>query len=177
MRVGLGISLGLLLWLACSPVQKEGSGSAPTATVAPQDTSGLGAIGAVPATAPNPAMQGTSGATSKASPSALAKIRFDKMEHDFGTIREGEMVRYRFRVTNPGTVPLVITDVKPSCGCTVPAWTKEPIPPSGEGFVEVVFDSRGRSGMQLKTVTVYANTDPPTHLLRFRGEVISSAKR
>ncbi|MCS7163004.1 MAG: DUF1573 domain-containing protein [Bacteroidia bacterium] len=162
MRVSLMISLLLLFWLGCSPVQKEGSESAFTAA---QDTGAL--VGAAE----------TTSAKAATSPSALAKIRFDKMEHDFGTIREGEMVRYRFRVTNPGPVPLVITDVKPSCGCTVPAWTKEPIPPNGEGFVEVVFDSRGRSGMQFKTVTVYANTDPPTHLLRFRGEVLSSTGR
>lgn len=103
---------------------------------------------------------------------STAKIEFDKMEHDFGKIREGEKVQYRFKVKNPGTVPLRLTDVKPSCGCTVPNWTKEPIPPGGEGFVEVIFDSQGRSGEQMKTVTVFANTDPPSHLLRFRGEVI-----
>lgn len=113
--------------------------------------------------------------SSRASSSGgVAKIAFDKMEHDFGKIREGEKVSYRFRVKNPGTVPLIITDVKPSCGCTVPAWTKEPIPPGGEGFVEVIFDSQGRSGEQIKTITVFANTDPQTHVLRFRGTVESN---
>lgn len=143
------------LGVACAPVSKEDS----------QKTEG----------APTVSSAGTSAGdstTKRGSAEPTAQIRFDKMEHDFGRIREGEKVSYRFRVTNPGTVPLRIIDVKPSCGCTAPAWTKEPIPPGGEGFVEVVFDSQGRSGEQMKTVTVFANTDPPSHLLRFRGEVI-----
>ncbi len=141
--------LGLVA--ACTPVAKDnasGSGSAVSensATVSPASTQAA---------------------------EPVAKIEFDKVEHDFGKIREGEKVSYRFKVKNPGTVPLRITDVKPSCGCTAPAWTKEPIPPGGEGFVEVVFDSQGRTGEQMKTVTVFANTDPPSHLLRFRGEVV-----
>ncbi|GIV22714.1 MAG: DUF1573 domain-containing protein [Bacteroidia bacterium] len=143
------------LGVACAPVSKEGSDSSQS----------------IPTTSASGASSGdTAGKPASAEPTA--QIRFDKMEHDFGRIREGEKVSYRFKVTNPGTVPLRIIDVKPSCGCTAPAWTKEPIPPGGEGFVEVVFDSQGRSGEQMKTVTVFANTDPPSHLLRFRGEVI-----
>ncbi|MCS7153221.1 MAG: DUF1573 domain-containing protein [Bacteroidia bacterium] len=121
--------------------------------------------------ATSPASKDTLSSSQASSSGAVAKIQFDKMEHDFGKIREGEKVSYRFRVKNPGTVPLRITDVKPSCGCTVPAWTKEPIPPGGEGFVEVIFDSQARSGEQIKTITVFANTDPPSHVLRFRGTV------
>ncbi|MCS6790048.1 MAG: DUF1573 domain-containing protein [Bacteroidia bacterium] len=112
--------------------------------------------------------------TQQKAPAPTARIEFDKMEHDFGRIREGEKASYRFKVRNPGNVPLQITDVKPSCGCTVPSWTKEPIPPGGEGYVEVVFDSQGRVGEQMKTVTVMANTEPPSHILRFRGTVVSA---
>ncbi|MCX8112802.1 MAG: DUF1573 domain-containing protein [Bacteroidia bacterium] len=143
----------VFVWFACTTVTSEDKGTkSSTAT---------------------PSSKADSRDSTSLSPQEpAAKIEFDKMEHDFGKIREGEKASYRFRVKNPGTVPLRITDVKPSCGCTVPAWTKEPIPPGGEGFVEVIFDSQGRSGEQLKTVTVFANTDPPTHLLRFRGIVI-----
>lgn len=141
--------LGLLV--ACAPVAKEDAGKE-------------GAASGDRSAAVSPT------GTQAAEP--VAKIEFDKIEHDFGKIREGEKVAYRFKVKNPGTVPLRITDVKPSCGCTVPAWTKEPIPPGGEGFVEVAFDSQGRTGEQIKTVSVFANTDPPSHLLRFRAEVI-----
>ncbi|MCS7188167.1 MAG: DUF1573 domain-containing protein [Bacteroidia bacterium] len=146
-----GVVIGM--WISCTSVTKEGEKGFPSTS---KDTS-------------------SQAATSPAEPPA--KIRFDKMEHNFGKIREGEKVSYRFKVTNPGTVPLRITDVKPSCGCTAPAWTKEPIPPGGEGFVEVIFDSQGRSGEQIKTVTVFANTDPPSHMLRFRGEVIPANKQ
>ncbi|GIV25146.1 MAG: hypothetical protein KatS3mg026_0838 [Bacteroidia bacterium] len=154
MRYGKWAILGLLI--ACAPVAKENANQEGT-----------------PSGEKSAAVSPTG--TQAAEP--VAKIEFDKVEHDFGKIREGEKVSYRFKVKNPGTVPLRITDVKPSCGCTAPAWTKEPIPPGGEGFVEVVFDSQGRSGEQLKTVTVFANTDPPSHLLRFRGEVIPANKQ
>lgn len=154
MRVGI-VAL-VWIWVACTTVSKE-------------DRAADSSSGAVPS-----ARKTADGAeASTASQEAVAKISFDKMEHDFGKIREGEKASYRFRVKNPGTVPLRITDVKPSCGCTVPAWTKDPIPPGGEGFVEVIFDSQGRSGEQMKTVTVFANTDPPSHMLRFRGLVVS----
>jgi hypothetical protein len=145
-----------LIWIgvACAPVSKDPQGQEPSQTSASDTT------------------KAASAQTSPSSTEPTAQIRFDKMEHDFGKIREGEKVSYRFKVSNPGTVPLRIIDVKPSCGCTAPAWTKEPIPPGGEGFVEVVFDSQGRSGEQMKTVTVFANTDPASHMLRFRGEVI-----
>lgn len=142
------------LWVACTTVSKEKKEGGDTQPTTPATTT-----------------------ASSSSQGPVAKIAFDKMEHDFGKIREGEKVSYRFRVKNPGTVPLRITDVKPSCGCTVPAWTKDPIPPGGEGFVEVIFDSQGRSGEQIKTVTVFANTDPPSHLLRFRGFVVSANEK
>jgi hypothetical protein len=98
------------------------------------------------------------------------------MEHDFGKIREGEKVTYRFKFKNTGTVPLKITDVKTSCGCTASDYTRSPVPPGGDGFVEVVFDSQGRTGTQQKTVTVSANTIPPAHVLRFKGEVIPATQ-
>lgn len=110
--------------------------------------------------------------TSTSAPAQVAKIEFEKLEHDFGKIREGEKVSYRFKFKNAGEYPLQIRDVKPGCGCTTPDWTKAPVPPGGEGYIEVVFDSQGRSGSQMKTVTVFANTDPPSHVLRFKGEVI-----
>lgn len=140
--------------VACAPVAKEEQGKSQSSSSQAQVEPSSQAVPVAQAAEPT------------------AKIEFDKMEHDFGKIREGEKVQYRFKVKNPGAVPLRLTDVKPSCGCTAPNWTKEPIPPGGEGFVEVIFDSQGRSGEQMKTVTVFANTDPPSHLLRFRGEVI-----
>ena len=106
----------------------------------------------------------------------VAQVTFETMEHDFGKIREGEKVTYRFKLKNTGTVPLKITDVKPSCGCTASDYTRSPVPPGGEGFIEVVFDSQGHPGTLQKTVTVSANTNPPAHVLRFKGEVIPATQ-
>ncbi len=127
---------------------------------------------ATPAASNEKTNSGGSSTSSEATSTEVAQITFETMEHDFGKIREGEKVTYRFKFKNSGKVPLKITDVKPSCGCTASDYTKEPVPPGGEGYVEVVFDSQGRTGTQQKTVTVFANTDPPSFLLRFKGEVI-----
>lgn len=109
---------------------------------------------------------------SSSQPVAVGQIKFEKEEHDFGKIKEGEKVQYRFKFKNVGSAPIRITDVKPSCGCTSPEWTKDVVPPGGEGYVEVIFDSQGRQGTQNKSVTVLAEADPPTYILRFTGEVI-----
>lgn len=100
------------------------------------------------------------------------KIKFKSTDHEFGTIIEGESVAYTFRYTNNGNADLVITDAKASCGCTVPKFSKEPIPPGGKGEVEIIFNSAGREGKVNKTITVLANTQPNTHTLRITGEVI-----
>jgi hypothetical protein len=105
----------------------------------------------------------------------LPVMQFAKVEHDFGTINEGQSVEYTFQVKNTGAAPLVIQEAKPSCGCTVPAWTKEPIPPGGNGFVKAKFDSSGKSGIQNKTITVTANTWPKQTVLRFKAMVTPKA--
>ncbi len=77
-----------------------------------------------------------------------------------GTINMGEKVEVRFRCKNTGTKPLVITSAKPSCGCTVADYTKEPIAPNGEGLVTAAFDSKKikGSGDVHKTIIVNTNT-------------------
>jgi len=101
----------------------------------------------------------------------LPVASFEKLEHDFGTIREGEKVLYTYKLKNTGTVPLIIQNVQPSCGCTAPDWTKEPIPPGGAGFVKAEFDSQGKPGIQNKTISVTANTWPKAITLRFKAMV------
>jgi len=85
--------------------------------------------------------------------------------HDFGEINEGDKVSHTFKFSNTGQEPLIINSAKGSCGCTVPEWPKEPIPPGGEGEIMVEFNSKGKKNKQTKTVTINANTDPnPTRL-------------
>ena len=86
-----------------------------------------------------------------------SEIRFEKTEHHLGNILQGEKVGYNFLFTNAGEASLVILDASASCGCTVPRYSSKPIPPGGDGSVEVVFDSSGRMGQQSKTVTLKTN--------------------
>jgi len=101
----------------------------------------------------------------------LTKIEFAETEHDFGTIKQGEKVNHVFVFKNTGENPLMVTQVQPSCGCTVPEWTKEPVAPGAEGKVEVMFNSEGRSGAQHKSVTVVSNTSPRANTLTFTVEI------
>lgn len=100
-------------------------------------------------------------------------VEFYEDSHNFGEIKEGEKVTHTFKFKNTGSNDLVIENVKPSCGCTTPNWSKDPIPPGEEGFVDVQFDSKGKSGMQKKSVTVVANISPKAKILTFSGEVIN----
>jgi hypothetical protein len=102
----------------------------------------------------------------------LPVMKFATTDHDFGTIDEGEIVEYVYKFKNEGEAPLIIQNAQGSCGCTVPDWTKEPIPAGGEGFVTAKFDSKGKPNIQNKTVTVTANTWPKQTVLRFKAMVV-----
>ncbi len=102
-------------------------------------------------------------------------LDFEKKTHDFGTINEGDVVEHTFTFTNNGKAPLVITNARGSCGCTVPTWTKEPIAPGGTGEMLVKFNSRGRKNQQNKTVTITANTQSGKETLQIKSFVTPSA--
>jgi hypothetical protein len=101
----------------------------------------------------------------------LPTLDFERTDHDFGTIREGQKVNYTYKFKNNGAAPLIVQSVQPSCGCTVPEWTRDPIPTGGTGFVKVEFDSNGKPGMQNKMVTVTSNTWPKQMKLNFKAMV------
>ncbi|GAB4284661.1 MAG: DUF1573 domain-containing protein [Marinilabiliales bacterium] len=92
--------------------------------------------------------------------------------HDFGVIIQGEQVTHVYKFKNTGKSDLVISNVKASCGCTVPTYDKEPIKPGETGKIEIVFNSTGRSGKQHKTITVLANTQPNKIELGFTADVV-----
>jgi len=102
----------------------------------------------------------------------LPEIKFVKTVHDFGKIYQGEVVGTNFSFTNTGSSNLLILDASASCGCTVPKWSKEPIPPGGQGTVEVMFDSSGREGMQNKSVTIRTNTSDANSVLYITAEIV-----
>ncbi|MCA6078661.1 DUF1573 domain-containing protein [Fulvivirga sedimenti] len=105
----------------------------------------------------------------------LPTFAFNEIEHDFGTISEGDVVEHIFRFTNNGEAPLVIENAIGSCGCTVPTYTREPIPVGGEGEIFVKFDSKGKPNLQNKTVTITANTWPKKTMLRIKAMVNPAA--
>ena len=85
-------------------------------------------------------------------------MTFEKTVHDFGTIQDGTPVETVFSYTNTGESPLVITDIKSTCGCTVPRdWSREPLSPGESSQFTVKFDGKGVNKTS-KTVTVAANT-------------------
>jgi hypothetical protein len=101
----------------------------------------------------------------------LPVAAFETTDHDFGTINEGQKVTHIYKVKNTGEAPLIIQSAQPSCGCTVPDWTREPIPVGGTGFVKAEFDSNGKPGIANKTIAVTANTWPKSTTLRFKAMV------
>lgn len=110
-------------------------------------------------------------ATAPGDTSNLPRFEWETENHEFGTIEQGERVAYAFKFKNVGKSDLVISSAKGSCGCTVPEYSKVPVSPGGTGKVDVIFDSDGKKGHQDKTVTLMANTNPNTVVLRITGEV------
>lgn len=105
--------------------------------------------------------------------SELPRIAFERTMHDMGRMAQGQRVEMRFPFTNTGRSPLVISAVNGSCGCTVAKdWPTKPIAPGEGGEITVSFDSTGRSGKQVKTVSVVTNSRRPTTVLTITGEVI-----
>ena len=99
-------------------------------------------------------------------------IQFADTEHDFGTIEEGGNGTYEFNFTNTGTEPLVLNNVRSSCGCTVPEWPKDPVKPGETSKITVKYDTK-RIGNFTKTINVYSNAGSTPIMLRIKGQVVT----
>lgn len=99
-----------------------------------------------------------------------ASIGFGKEKHDFGTLPYKKEVNHVFEFNNPGNTPLIISDVKTSCGCTVPEWPKNPIRPGEKGKIKIKYDA-AYPGVFHKTVEVFYNGTGSPHSLEIKGEV------
>ncbi|MBQ3998954.1 MAG: DUF1573 domain-containing protein [Paludibacteraceae bacterium] len=100
-------------------------------------------------------------------------ITFDKTEHDFGKIHEEDgRVSVVFEFKNEGMAPLVLSNVRASCGCTTPTWTREPVEPGQTGSITVTYNPNGRPGRFQKTVTITSNATEPSFKVYIKGEVI-----
>ena len=101
---------------------------------------------------------------------AQAKIEFKTETIDYGTITKGSDGLRVFEFTNTGDQDLIVSDVKSSCGCTVPQKPDGPIAPGASGEIKVKYDTK-RLGPIRKTVTVYSNATESTKALKIKGIV------
>ena len=101
-----------------------------------------------------------------------ASINFESEIVDYGTIEKGSDGMRVFTFTNTGNAPLIISDVKASCGCTVPTYSKEAILPGEEGEIEVKYDTK-KVGAFTKTITVSSNANLTRKTLKIKGNIVA----
>ncbi|MDR1585204.1 MAG: DUF1573 domain-containing protein [Prevotellaceae bacterium] len=106
-----------------------------------------------------------------------AVIQFENKVHDFGTINEADgKVRHEFTFKNVGNSPLVINNVRASCGCTAPTWTKTPVEPGRTGSIIAVYNPAGRKGAFSSSITVTSNAAENQERLSLRGSIVPKMK-
>ncbi|MDB4091381.1 DUF1573 domain-containing protein [Crocinitomicaceae bacterium] len=100
-----------------------------------------------------------------------ATVEFEKDVHDYGTIDYAADGSCIFNFKNTGNAPLIISNAKGSCGCTVPSWPKEPIAPGASAAITVKYDTK-RPGAINKSVTITSNAvNSPTKVIRIKGQI------
>jgi hypothetical protein len=102
-------------------------------------------------------------------------ITFEKSVHDYGTVKFEGDGKCEFKFTNTGKEPLILTNVRSSCGCTVPSWPREPILPGQSDIIKVEYKTN-RVGAINKTITVQSNAKNSTEVLRITGQVVKDAE-
>ncbi len=103
-------------------------------------------------------------------PSSMAKFKWEATTHDFGKIDQGKPVSHDFVFTNTGSTPLVISNVRGSCGCTVTDYSRDPIAPGKTGMVKATFNAAAMGAFN-KSIRVTANVEGATETLFIKGEV------
>jgi hypothetical protein len=101
-----------------------------------------------------------------------AKMTFESLTVDYGTIDNGAEPLRLIKFTNTGTEPLVIKNARGSCGCTVPTWPKDPIAPGQSSSMEVRYDTK-RTGAINKSITITTNEGPDNHVIQVVGTVLA----
>lgn len=99
-------------------------------------------------------------------------MTFDELKHNFGFIRQGEIVSHEFTFTNTGDAPLIISETEVTCECTKVEFPKEPIAPKATGKIKVTFDSKSAIDRQERTVVVKSNASNSPVTLTFKCVVL-----
>ena len=107
----------------------------------------------------------------KSDESGVAKFVFSEENHNFGSLKAGEVVSYTFEFKNEGTKTLTITGIDSGCGCTEVNIPNKTIGPGQEGRIEVIYNSAGEVGRQLKTITLISNAEQTKKQLFIRAKV------
>ena len=102
------------------------------------------------------------------------KINFYEELYDFKEIPEGPQATHEFKFKNTGKEPLILSNVKASCGCTTPSWPKDPILPGKESTILVTYNTQGRPGPFTKSITITSNSDSPNKVINIKGDVIKA---
>jgi hypothetical protein len=101
----------------------------------------------------------------------LPTMAFADTTHDFGSINQGEKVSYTFKFKNAGSSDLIISSAVGSCGCTVPHYPKGTVAAGDTGTIDVTFDSSGKQGKVLKTVSIVTNCQPNTKIITITADI------
>ncbi|MCF8367802.1 MAG: DUF1573 domain-containing protein [Bacteroidales bacterium] len=101
-------------------------------------------------------------------------ITFDKLTHDYGDIEQHGDGKCEFKFINEGKEPLILSNVRSSCGCTIPEWPRQPILPGKSEVIKVKYDTK-RVGMINKTISVYSNAKASPITLRIKGKVLAKS--
>lgn len=98
-------------------------------------------------------------------------LKFEEILHNFGNLVEGTQATFKFKYTNTGKAPLILSDVKPPCSCTTTEWPKDPLLPGKSAIIKVTFDSKGKSGSFSKTIEVKHNGESGRDYITIKGMV------
>lgn len=112
--------------------------------------------------------------TASAQDSEKAEFKFNEEKHDFGKIPQGTPVTTVFEFTNIGKEPLILTEVRPTCGCTIADYTKTPVKSGEKGAIKITYNAAAVMPFN-KTIVVTSNAKTPTKYLNIVGEVIAKA--
>ncbi|MFH1319150.1 MAG: DUF1573 domain-containing protein [Bacteroidota bacterium] len=104
------------------------------------------------------------------------KFQFEKKTIKYEKVKAGEILNFNYIFENTGDQPLIINNIKVTCGCTKPEWPKEPVKPGQKGTIRIKFNTKGKIGWQDHILEVYSNENNSPTKLRFKGMVDNKEK-